>query len=219
MVVAIDGPAGSGKSTMAEMLARRLTLDGGRRFVYVNSGNLYRAVALACIRRGVNAPDDPLSVVEVARNIRLDYTDGAVLLDGADVSGLLHSDEIDSVVSQVSANVPVRHIINRLIKKISASRDVVVEGRDMTTVVFPDAEARFYIDASPDARAKRRFEQGVSKLGVDEIRSSIEERDRMDKNKPEGSLKIAEGVSYIDTSYLTINQVYDKLEKIIRLKG
>jgi cytidylate kinase len=219
MVVAIDGPAGSGKSTMAEILARRLTLDGGRRFVYINSGDLYRAVTLACIRQGVDVLDDTKAVLKTARNITLDYRDGTVFLDGADVSGLLHNDEVDRLVSQVSANLPVRHIINSLIKKFAAGKDVVVEGRDMTTVVFPDAEARFYLDASTEARAKRRFEQGVSRLSVNEIRSSIEERDRMDRDKPEGSLKIADGVSYLDTSYLTINQVYEKLERTIRLKG
>jgi cytidylate kinase len=216
MVIAIDGPAGSGKSTIAEMLARRLTLEDIGHFVYINSGSLYRALTLACVRRGVDIKDEE-AVAGTARDINLEYQDGAVFLDGEDVSALLRGDEIDRAVPQVSANIPARHVINALIRKMAANRDVVVEGRDMTTVVFPDAQARFYLDASAEARARRRFEQGVSKLDVNEIQNSIEERDKIDRNKPEGSLKIADGVTYIDSSHLTITQVYEKLEKIIRL--
>jgi cytidylate kinase len=218
MVIAIDGPAGSGKSTIAEMLAKQLTLDNGGRFVYINSGNLYRALTLACVQHEVDIQDEK-AVASLARSADIEYQNGAVYLNGADVSAQLRGDNIDRAVSKVSANIPARHVINALIRKIAANNNAVVEGRDMTTVVFPDAEARFYLDASAESRARRRFEQGVSKLGIEEIQKSIEERDSMDKNKPEGSLKIADNVIYIDSSHLTIKQVYEKLEKIIRLKG
>jgi cytidylate kinase len=107
--------------------------------------------------------------------------------------------------------VPVRHIVNGLVRSLSEGRDVVVEGRDMTTVVFPDTPYRFYLDASAEERAKRRFRQGVSNLSLSEIKEAIMKRDETDKNKAEGSLKIAPGVHYMDTSDLTIIEVYEKL--------
>ncbi|MDR2048951.1 MAG: 30S ribosomal protein S1, partial [Treponema sp.] len=209
MVVAIDGPAGAGKSAAAKMLAEKLSA-GGKPFTYINSGSLYRAVTLGCLRAGVN-PADSEKALDVAKKARLDYRDGKVYLDGEMVEDRLHSDEIDRFVSPFSAIVPIRHVVNDHIRKIAAGLNAVVEGRDMTTVVFPDAEFRFYLDASVAERAKRRFNHGVSGLNLEEIEQSIAERDALDKNKEEGSLKIAPGAVYLDTSYLTLSQVCDKL--------
>jgi small subunit ribosomal protein S1 len=200
------------------MLSERLGRETGRRCVCVNSGSLYRAVTLACLRRSVR-PLDGDAVVALSRTLRLGFDGDAVLLDGEDVSALLHSDEIDSFVSQVSANIPLRRRINELIRAMAEKCDVVAEGRDMTTVVFPDAKARFYLDAAPRARAERRFAQGVSGLGVGEIERLITERDALDRDKPEGSLKIADGVTYIDTSLLTLEEVYETVMNKIRLEG
>jgi len=146
MVIAIDGPAGSGKSTIARLLAERLG------FTYINSGNLYRAITLRCLRKGIS-PVDPDRALACAKEAVIDYRDGKVTLDGEEVDELLHSDEIDAWVAQLSAIVPIRHVVNDLVRKISQGKHVVVEGRDMTTVVFPDAEYRFFLDASPEARA------------------------------------------------------------------
>jgi small subunit ribosomal protein S1 len=212
MIIAIDGPAGSGKSTVAKLLAQ------GLGFTYINSGNLYRALTLGCLRHNID-PLDPAGALNYAKEARISYKEGDVYLDGENVVSLLHTDEIDRSSALLSSIVPIRHVVNDLIKAIAGSLDVVVEGRDMTTVVFPRAEFRFYLDASPEARAKRRFEQGVSRLGEEEIRRSIRERDEIDKNKAEGSLKIAPGAVYLDTSDLTISQVYDKLIEKIQLEG
>jgi small subunit ribosomal protein S1 len=212
MVIAIDGPAGSGKSTVAKLLAERLGLT------YVNSGNLYRAITLGCISAGIDVGDAE-AALNYARNAELDYGKDTVLLDGRDVTSFLHGDEVDDKVSPLSAIVPIRHIINDVIKKIARNRNVVVEGRDMTTVVFPDADYRFYLDASPEERAGRRFDQGVSSLSLDEIKKSIEERDERDKNKAEGSLKVGKGVTRIDSSHLTIEQSYEKIVSKVKRKG
>jgi small subunit ribosomal protein S1 len=212
MVIAIDGPAGSGKSTIARLLA------GGLGYTYINSGNLYRALTLGCLRAGID-PRDPETALEYARGASLEYRGGEVYLEGENVEALLHSDEIDTHVAPLSAIVPIRHVVNDTIRRIARGLDAVAEGRDMTTVVFPRAEYRFYLDASVEERAKRRFNQGVSGLSLEEIRETIRARDEIDKNKEEGSLKIAPGVVYLDTSDLTITGVYDKLIRKIQIEG
>ena len=217
MVIAIDGPAGSGKSTIAKLLAKQLKGPDGKEFTYVNSGNLYRAITLGCLRTRIRVTDSE-KVLEFAKQLNISYRKDRVFMENIDVTDSLHSDEIDQNSAPLSAIVPVRHLVNSLIHSMAENRNLVAEGRDMTTVVFPQAECRFYLDASADSRAKRRYEQGVSRLGLEEIRQAIQKRDEIDKNKAEGSLIIGTGVDYLDTSDLTINEVYDRLINIIYRK-
>ena len=213
MVIAIDGPAGSGKSTIAKFLADML---GG--YTYINSGNLYRAVTLGCIRNKISHTE-PEKALEYAKSAQIEYKGNSVFLDKEDITDLLHTDEIDKISAPLSAIVPIRHVINDIIRSIASGCNAIVEGRDMTTVVFPHAEHRFFLDASVDARAKRRYNQGVSSLSLEEIRDAIMKRDEIDKNKAEGSLVLAPGVEYLDTSDLTVKEVYDKLVRKIMIEG
>ena len=150
---------------------------------------------------------DENKILAYAENLDLDYVDNHLILNGEDVNHLLHQDIISEHASPISAIVELRHIVNKKLRKITEKQSVVCEGRDITTVVFPNAEHKFYLDASSDVRAKRRFDQGVSDLTLEEIKAAIEKRDEIDKNKKEGSLKIAEDATYIDTSLLTIDEV------------
>jgi len=212
MIIAMDGPAGAGKSTLAGTLARKLKLT------YVNSGNIYRAITYAALKNDVNIFDEK-KLLDFARKLDLDYCNESVFVNRENITKKLHSDKVDRNVSAVSSVPAIRHIVNDIIRQIARNRDVVVEGRDMTTVVFPNARHRFYIDASLDVRAERRFEQGVTDLSLDGIKMSLIERDEQDKAKKEGSLRLGPGVEYIDTSRLTLDQSCEKLLNKIQNKG
>lgn len=200
MVVAIDGPAGAGKSTISKQIALSLNIT------FLNSGSFYRAITLSLLRNNIDITDEP-AVIAHTEQLDLNYLNTHLILNGEDVEDILHSDEIDSHVSKVSSCVEVRHIVNRKIRNVARKTSIVCEGRDITTVVFPDSDYKFYLDASIEAQAMRRFKQGVSLLTLEEIKKTIQERDEMDKNKAEGSLKKAPDAVYIDTSDLTIQQV------------
>lgn len=213
MVVAIDGPAGVGKSSIAEMVAKKLN------YFHLNSGNFYRAITFMVLDSDIDPLDNSL-IVELANSGRIDIKDKEFYVDGLNIEDELHSAGVDSLVSQISSIVEIREIVNNMVRKIGDKLDLVIEGRDITTVVFPDAEAKFYFDADPEVRAKRRFDQGLSDLSLEEITKSIVERDEIDRNKDVGSLKISKSAQYIDTTYLTIGAVCEKVfTKINELIG
>ena len=208
MVVAIDGPAGTGKSTVAHQVAKDLGL------VYLNSGSFYRALTLSAIEAGIS-PDDADAVLEHAKKQKLDYVNARLILNGVDVDDQLHQDKVDSAVSKVSSIVELRHLVNARMREIVQDLSIICEGRDMTTVVFPNAEHKFFLDASIVVQANRRFDQGVSDLTLEEIKAAIIKRDEMDRKKAEGSLKKSADSFYIDTSDLTISQVCEIIESKI----
>ena len=209
MIIAIDGPAGTGKSTIASMLANKLGIT------FLNSGGFYRTMTYAVLESGIDYKDEE-ATLEFCKKQKVEYTkESHFILNGTDITAHLHDDKVTENASQVSAIVPLRHYINELMRQATKSLSFVCEGRDMTTVVFPYAECKVYLDASAEVRAKRRFDQGVSDMTLEEIKASIEKRDEMDKNKKEGSLKIAPDALYIDTSNLTIDNVCEIILKQI----
>lgn len=213
MIVAIDGPAGTGKSTIASILAEKLNI------VFLNSGGFYRTLTLAIIENNIDYSDENLTI-EFCKKQKIEYTkESHFILNGVDVTSHLHDDIVSNNAAQVSAIVPIRHLVNDLMREITKSLSIVCEGRDMTTVVFPMAEYKFYLDASVEVRANRRFAQGVSDMTFEEIRDSIAKRDEIDRNKKEGSLRVADDAMYIDTSNLTIEQVCGIILNKIQNKG
>ena len=212
MVIAIDGPAGTGKSTIASLLAKKLGIT------FLNSGSFYRALTLALLRSGIDMHDEE-AVVGFCKKQKLDYVDSHLILNGDDVESLLHSDEVSAHAAEVSAFPDVRRFVNARLQELTKSLDIVSEGRDMTTVVFPDADCKFYLDASLDVQAERRFKQGVSGMTLEEIKEAIKKRDEIDKNKKEGALVVAPDAVYIDTSTLTIEKVCEIILNQIHEKG
>jgi cytidylate kinase len=208
MIVAIDGPAGVGKST----IARRCAQAAG--FLYINSGSFYRAVTLAVLQRKIR-PEDSDAVLRVARSCRIELIRGEVHLEGRNVEPLLHQDAVDSWVAAHSAIQGVRDIVNARLQEIAAYADAVVEGRDIGTVVFPEARLKIFLDADIATRAARRHDQGVSGLSLEALQAAIGARDAADRNKPTGRLVAAPDALQIDTSLLTIDQVCERVDQAI----
>ena len=213
IVIAIDGPAGSGKGTLAKELAKKLNI------VNIDTGATYRCVALKALRNNISLEEQD-KIIDIARNINIDLlTDGTVLMDGEDVTKEIRTKEVTSIVSPVSSIVEVRTAMVDVQRKIAEGKDVVMEGRDITTVVFPNAKYKFYLDASIECRAKRRYKENVEK-GIDmtyeEVYESIKARDYNDMHKEVGSLMRTDDQIYIDTTDLTVDEEVAIIEKVVK---
>lgn len=202
-VIAIDGPAGAGKSTIAKALASRLGLE------YLDTGAMYRAVTFAAMQSGVD-PDDADAVAALARRVVLQVGVDGVVVDGVDATAAIRSTAVTSGVSKVAANSGVRAELRARQQAWAAERGGgVIEGRDIGSVVFPDADLKLYLTASPRTRAERR----VAEAGgdVDEIERAITARDQYDSSRADSPLTEADGSTVVDTTGLTIDQVLTRI--------
>lgn len=216
--VAIDGPAGAGKSTIAKMLSKEMN------YIYVDTGAMYRAMAVYFSQNGVN-PDNEEMINEAVKNvdIAIEYKDGAqqVILNGVNVTSLLRTEETGKMASKTSKYAAVRSKLVELQRNLAKSTDVLMDGRDIGTTVLPDAFVKIYLTASTEARAKRRYDELVEKgekCDYEEIKKDIENRDYQDMHREISPLRKADDAVLVDTSDMGIEEVINTIKKIIEDK-
>lgn len=216
--IAIDGPAGAGKSTIAKSLAK------SRNMVYVDTGAMYRAIGLYCSRKGIAGDDEKTIVGELDNiNVSLAYESGeqVVYLNGENVNGLIRTPEAGAMASAVSVYPAVRSKMVELQQALAKTTSVVMDGRDIGTVVLPNAEVKIYLTASAEVRAKRRYDELVAKgmeCDLVQLQKEIEERDYRDMNRETSPLKQAEDAVLLDTSDMNIEEVVTAMQNIIAEK-
>lgn len=214
VVVAIDGPAGSGKSTVAKRLAEALDL------FYLDTGAMYRAVTLAALSAGID-PSDEKAVAELADRVDIELrSDGTVLLDGVDATAAIRSEAVNAAVSVVAANQAVRReLVDRQRRWTRLRGGGVLEGRDIGSVVFPDADLKVYLTASADVRARRRAGEQVDGAlrddTVEAVARDLARRDALDSGRTHDPLKVADDAEVVDTSDLTVDGVVELLVSML----
>ena len=219
MIVAIDGPAGSGKGTVTREIAKRMGL------INFDTGATYRCVALASLRNGISLEEQD-KIVELIDDLDIEfkYDNDAirVFLNGEEVTSEIRSWEVSSIVSPISSIVAVRLKMVELQRKMAAGKNVIMQGRDIGTYVFPNADVKIYLDADVEERARRRFKENQEKgiqTSFEEVLDNIKARDENDKHKEIGSLKVADDAIIVDSTNLTIEEMTDEVEKIILSKS
>lgn len=214
-IVAIDGPAGTGKGTITKILSKEMGL------VNIDTGATYRCVALYAIRNNIKLEEKD-KIIESLGNIHIDMKnengEQTIFLNGENVTKEIRTKEVTKIVSQVSSIKEVRFAMVDIQRKLAEGKDVIMEGRDITTYVFPNANVKIYLDADENERAKRRYkemqENGIE-MTYEEVLKNIQIRDKNDKEKEIGALKIAEDAIYVDTTNLSIEEVKERIKEII----
>lgn len=215
MKIAIDGPAGAGKSSIAKLVAKKLS------FVYVDTGAMFRTVAYYFLSQGKDPSDAEIVTEECEKiSISIEYKDGAqhIFLDGTDVSTEIRQEEVGKNASVVAKNQAVRNRLLALQRQMAEKQDVIMDGRDIGTVVLPDAQVKIYLTASASVRAERRYKELVEKgesCNLKKIEEDIIARDEQDMNREIAPLKQAEDAVLVDSSYMTIEEVVDKIIEIV----
>lgn len=211
-IITLDGPSGAGKSTIAKLLAKKLS------FKYLDTGAMYRAVTLYMIKHNIDINNNS-EVISALNNLNINFdNDGRIYLDNEDVTEAIRSMEVVNLVSKVSSISIVRQNMVSLQRKIAEDGNYVVDGRDIGSVVFPNSKYKFYMDASLDERAKRRYNEELSKgknITYEEVRESIRKRDEFDSNREDSPLVVPENANIIDTTSMTIDEVVEKIANVI----
>ncbi|WP_448588771.1 (d)CMP kinase [Thermodesulfobium sp.] len=214
MIVAIDGPAGAGKSTVARELAKKLN------FKYIDTGSMYRAITFELIKRNLeNSKDLEMVFKEIINSIELDFIDGNVVLNGDVLTKEIRTPLVDKNVSKAASSEVVRSFLSSEQRKLAInSTNTILEGRDTTTVVCPDAQVKIFLTASLEERAKRRYKELIEKnikVNFEDVLKQIEERDKSDLTRKIGPLKVAEDAIVIDSTEKDVQWVVDKILSIV----
>ena len=213
MIIAVDGPAGAGKSTVAKILAKKM------KFLYIDTGAMYRALTLKALNKKIDVSDS-LAITNLAEKTSISLMPTAqgpakVLLDNKNVSLAIRQPRVTKVVSDIAKIGPVRKIMVRLQRRLGKTKDCVLDGRDIGTVVFPKADKKFFIDAAFPVRVKRRHKDlinlKISGVSLKSVAVDLKNRDTIDSTRKVSPLKIAKDAIYIDTTKLSIEQVVDKM--------
>lgn len=214
IIVAIDGPAGSGKSTIAKIIADRYS------FTYIDTGAMYRMITLYCLDNDIDFEDE-LAIKNVLDNISLDMQGDKFFLNNKEVTKEIRETRVNENVSKIASIRIVRENLVNLQRKISQGKNVILDGRDIGTVVFPDAQIKIYLIASPEERANRRHRELIQKgteISYDEVLNSIKERDYIDSTRKESPLMKADDAIELDSTGLKIDEVLDFISKKIEEK-
>jgi cytidylate kinase len=212
MIITIDGPAGAGKSSAARALARRLG------FEFLDTGAMYRAVALAALRAGLDLTDQQ-ALAKLVADLRLEVQPGRVLLDGEDVTAAIRTAEVTAATGPVADSAVVRRRLGELQRTVAVGRDVVCEGRDQGTVVFPDAGCKFFLVADPVERARRRQREMAARgesLDLEAVLAAQEARDRRDAARGLAPMRPADDAVVLDNTHLSPDEVVGRMEAEVR---
>ena len=210
-IIAIDGPAGSGKGTVSKILATKLN------YVYIDTGAMYRAIAYMALKN--NILDDEEKIVDLAKNSKIEFKNNKVFINNIDVTDNIRTIEVSKITSPISSIVKLREILVEMQRNMAKDSNIIMEGRDITTVVFPNANVKIYLDANLEERARRRYnemiEKGISTT-YEEVLDNISQRDYNDMHKEVGSLTRVKDSIYIDSTNMSIDDVVNQIIDIVK---